>query len=269
MACQLKINKYFLEKSNIFTFKVHACIVKNVINTYNETELHKKLKEFYAEKYHGKTEVPECDVICDILCDDSERTVIEIQTKGLHKLLPKILKLKDSHSIRVVHPLITELKIELRDEEGNLIYRRKSPKKLALIDVFEELMGIYPILGEPWFTLEVLPVTCTEKRVRTKEPVQLANKSRRFMKNWYKAGRELASMQESIVLHGLASYINLLPEKAMQFRDGTPFCAKDLADAGCGRQNYRILWGLKKTEAVEFAFKKGRTSYYRFAGTGS
>ena len=236
-----------------------------MINTYNETELHKKLKEMYAEKYHGKTEVQEYDVICDVLCDDNESTVIEIQTKGLYKLLPKILKLKEEHEIRVVHPLITEFKIELRDENGNLISRRKSPKKLSIIDIYEELMGIYPVLNEPWFTLEVIPVTCVEKRIRTKEPVQLANKSRRFRRNWYKTGRELTSMQESIILHGLESYIDILPAKVREFKDGTPFCAKDLADAGCGKQNYRILWVLKKAEAVEFAFKKGRTSYYKFA----
>ena len=235
-----------------------------MINTYNETELHKTLKEMYAKKYDGKMEVQENDVICDILCDDSEKTVIEIQTKGLYKLLPKLLKLKDNHKIRVVHPLVTEFRIELYDEEGKLISRRRSPKRLSMIDIYEELMGIYPLLGEPWFTLEVIPVSCTERRIRTKEPVQLANKSRRFKRNWYKTGRKLDSMQESVTFSNLASYIDILPEKVQLFRDGTPFCAKDLYEAGCGKHNYRILWVLKKAEAVEFAFKKGKTSYYRF-----
>ena len=235
-----------------------------MINTYNETELHKTLKEMYAKKYSGKTEVQENDVICDILCDDPESTVIEIQTKGLYKLMPKLLKLKDNHTVRVVHPLVTEFRIELYDEDGKLISRRRSPKRLSMLDIYEELMGIYPLLNEPWFTLEVVPVCCTERRIRTKEPVQLANKSRRFKKNWYKSGRKLDSMKESVVLHGLASYIDILPEKVQELRNGTPFCAKDLADAGCGKHNYRILWVLKKTDAVEFALKKGRTSYYNF-----
>lgn len=235
-----------------------------MINTYNETTLHKDLKELYAEKYGGKTEVPEGDVICDVLCDDPESTVIEIQTKGLYKLLPKILKLKEKHVVRVVHPLITDFKIELYDEEDNLISRRKSPKHLSLIDVFDELMGIYPILPEPWFTLEIIPVSCIEKRVRTKEPVQLANKSRRFKKNWYKKDRKIIAMEDSLVLNGLDSYLSLLPKDARRFRDGTAFCAKDLGNAGCGKLNYKILWVLKKTEAVEFAFKKGRTTFYKF-----
>ena len=208
-------------------------------------------------------------MICDVLCDDPDHTVIEIQTKGLYKLLPKILKLKDAHNIRVVHPLITDFKIELYDEEGKLISRRKSPKHLSMIDIYEELMGIYPILSEPWFTLEVIPVCCTERRVRTKEPVQLANKSRRFKKNWYKAGRSLDSMQESVIFNGLGSYIDILPPKVQELRDGTPFCAKDLDKAGCGKHNYRILWVLKKAEAVEPCMKKGRTTYYRFTAVHS
>lgn len=264
MTCQFENNDFFRENYNIFTFKVHACIVIIMINTYNETDLHKTLKEMYAKKYDGKMEVQENDVICDVLCDDSEKTVIEIQTKGLYKLMPKLLKLKDNHTIRVVHPLVTEFRIELYDEDGKLISRRRSPKRLSMLDVYEELMGIYPLLGEPWFTLEVIPVSCTETRIRTKEPVQLANKSRRFKRNWYKTGRKLDSMQESVVMHGLSSYIDILPEKVQLFRDGTPFCAKDLYEAGCGKHNYRILWVLKKAEAVEFAFKKGKTSYYKF-----
>lgn len=235
-----------------------------MINTYNETELHRTLKEMYAAKYSGKTEIQENGVICDVLCDDPDRTVIEIQTKGLYKLLTKILKLKDDHKIRVVHPLITNFIIEQYDEAENLISRRKSPKHLSLLDIYDELMGIYPLLNERWFTLEVVPVCCTERRVRTKEPVQLANKSRRIKKNWFKAGRKLDSMQESIIFNGLGSYLDILPPKVQELRNGTPFCAKDLAEAGCGKHNYRILWVLKKAEAVEPYTKKGRTTYYRF-----
>ncbi len=203
-------------------------------------------------------------MICDVLCGDPEKTVIEIQTKGLHKLLPKILKLKENHAIHVVHPLIKEFIIEFYDEEDNFISRRKSPKHLSLLDLFDELMGIYPILAEPWFTLEIIPVSCIEKRIRTKEPVQLRNKSRHFKKNWYKKDRRIASMEKSIILNGLPSYVDLLPEETQKLRKGTIFCAKDLEKTGCGKQNYKILWLLKKTEAVEGVYKKGRTSFYKF-----
>lgn len=236
-----------------------------MINTYNETTLHRKLKELYAEKYRGTTEVEEDDLVCDVICDDEARTVIEIQTKGLGKLLPKILKLKDRHDIRVVHPLIRDFSIELYDEAGNFISRRKSPKHLSIIDVFDELMGIYPILAEPWFTLEIVPVSCIEKRIRTKEPVQLINRSRRFKKNWYKKDRDIRSMEKGITLNGLEAYLSLLPEDIKRFRHGMEFCAKDLEKAGCGKQSYKVLWLLKKTEIVKAEEKKGRTTFYKFS----
>lgn len=233
-----------------------------MINTYNESKLHRTLKELYALNCSGRTEVPVEGSICDVLSPDG--TVTEIQTGNLSKLLPKIMKLKEKHNVHVVYPLVTETRIHLYDKNGTLISNRKSPKKRRMIDIFNELMGIYPILDQEWFTLEVVPVSCIETRIRTEQPVQLNNNSRRFRKNWYRKDKELASMEKSLIFRGLQSYLSLLPAEFLTKRDGEPFCAKDLERAGCGKLAHKILWVLKKTEAVCFIEKKGRTSYYAF-----
>ena len=62
---------------------------KSMINTYNETKLHKTLKEIYAMKHDGaRTEVTCGKYIADILLEDGG--IIEIQTGTLASLAPKI-----------------------------------------------------------------------------------------------------------------------------------------------------------------------------------
>ena len=59
-----------------------------MINTYNETSLHKFFKEKYAKENKGFTEVKVQNYICDIFTENSE--IIEIQTTSLYKLADKI-----------------------------------------------------------------------------------------------------------------------------------------------------------------------------------
>ena len=62
-----------------------------MINTYNESSLHKTLIELYALNESAQTEVLKNNHIYDIFKNDG--TIIEIQTKNLGKLYAKI---KDS-----------------------------------------------------------------------------------------------------------------------------------------------------------------------------
>ena len=71
----------------------------------------------------------------------------EIQTKNLAKLLPKILDtIEKGHNVKLVHPIPLINRIELKDEDGTLISKRKSPKKGCIYDIFRELTGIYPLI---------------------------------------------------------------------------------------------------------------------------
>ena len=60
-----------------------------MINTYNESELHKTLKLYYAELYGGQTEIQFHKWICDIQTPSG--TIIEIQTSNLAALKEKAL----------------------------------------------------------------------------------------------------------------------------------------------------------------------------------
>lgn len=226
-----------------------------MINTYNESKLHRTLKELYQIQNDGETEIPVGSYICDVV--EKNGDVIEIQTKNLGKLMAKMYALHDAgRKVLLVHPIPAVTVIETYDETGNLISRRKSPKKQNWYSLFTELMGIYPLLKEDWFQLEALLVTVREKRIRTAEPVQLKNNSRRFRKNWYKEDKELVEITETKRFSAPADYLALLPDHP------DVFCAKDLAAATGTSNAYKIMWVLKKAGMIEPVEKRGRTTWY-------
>ena len=126
-------------------------------STLNESKLHNSLKILYQELYEGKTEVEQDGHIYDIITKNGN--IIEIQTKNLAKLLPKILDtIEKGHNVKLIHPLPLVTRIELQDEEGKIISKRKSPKKGNIYDIFRELTGIYPLMTNPHFSLEIVEI---------------------------------------------------------------------------------------------------------------
>lgn len=237
-------------------------------STINESSLHNTLKKLYAYQNDGQMEVELDNHVYDIFTADN--TVIEIQTANLAKLLPKLLDVLDKgHKVKLVHPIVIERKILLLDKEGNKISARKSPKRGNIYDLFRELTGIYPILLNENFELEILKVNITEFRTRTDEPVQSENKKRRFKKDWIKTGKKLDEITENIQLKSKSDYINLLPKKLNK-----EFCAKDLAKAilaenkefkNASNNAHLILWVLLRMNIIEQTEIKNRSRYFKMA----
>ncbi len=183
-----------------------------MINIYNESSLHKTLKNFYSAQEGSREEVPEDGHIYDILCPDG--SVIEIQTKNLSKLFPKIKDaLSKGRKCRIIYPLVIQKEIILIKKDGTQISARKSPKKSSIYDLFSELTGLYPILLDKNFTLEVLLITAQEIRTKTDCPVQSKNKKRRFKTDWIKTDKKLKEIHETKIFSTKEDYLNLLPEK--------------------------------------------------------
>lgn len=236
------------------------------INTYNESSLHNTLKTLYSVTKNGKTEVNLHGYIYDIVTDDDG--IFEIQTKNLSKLLPKIMTtLENGSKITVVYPIIAEKKVVLYDDDGNILSKRKSPKKQTIYAIFDELTGIYPVLLNKNFTLEVLHIKMIEERKRTSEPVQSSNKKRRFKHDWVKTNKRLEEIIATTPFKNLEDYLKLLPT-------GLPecFCAKDVYNAFSASKEYPaeaakkahlILWVLSRMELIEFTEIKNRSKYYK------
>ena len=234
-------------------------------STLNESSLHHSLKILYQEIYEGEIEVEQDGHVYDIVTKNGN--VIEIQTKNLAKLLPKILDAIDKgHNVKLVHPLPLTTRIELKDENGKIISNRKSPKKGCIYDIFRELTGIYPLMTNPHFSLEVIEIEMTEERERTSEPVQSKNGRRRFSRNWNKSGKRLDTIINTRRFSNAADYLKLLPPLPQSF------CAKDLKTAldqmkdipKRSANTHLILWVFSHAGLIEQIDSKNRIKYYKF-----
>ncbi len=232
-------------------------------STLNESKLHHSLKILYQEIYEGQTEVEQDGYIYDIVSKNGN--IIEIQTKNLSKLLPKILAtIEKGHNVKLIHPIPVITRIELKDEEGNIISKRKSPKKAGIYSLFRELTGIYPLMTNPHFSLEAVEIEMTEERVRTSAPVQARNGRRRFRRNWLKTGKRLDSIINTRRFSNAKDYLALLPKLP------PCFCAKDLQKAlnedkaiphGTA-DAHLIIWVLSHAGLIEEKQVKNRSRFY-------
>ena len=236
-----------------------------MINTYNESTLHKTFKEIYADSPTDKTEAEADGHIYDILKEDG--SVIEIQTQGLSKLLPKANDaLLRNRRITVVHPLAVQKTILLNDANGKKIYSRKSPDSQTIYSLFRELTGLYPVLLEKNFTLEVPLVKITEIRIRTEEPVQSKNKRRRFKRNWLKTNKTLDEITDTLTFKTPRDYLALLPKSLEE-----PFTASELKTSllkeglsqKAASNAHIMLWVLSRMNLIEHRGSKNKSRAYK------
>ncbi len=239
-----------------------------MINTYKESSLHRTLKELYALNQDSETEAEADGHIYDILTKDGK--VIEIQTKNLGKLLKKLQDaLSKERTCKIVHPLISSKTIETYSEDGILLKKSISPKKENEYTLLKELTGLYPILLEKKFTLEIVFAKTTEIRTKTKNPEQSENKRRRFKKDWQKTDKKLNEITGTKIFSCAKDYLSLLPAKLPEI-----FCAKEIAEAfkkdktkpkNAANFSNLIAWLFVRMNIFTQTETKGRTKFYKIS----
>ena len=110
-----------------------------------------------------------------------------------------------------------------------------------------------------------IEVKITEQRVQTEDKIQLRNKSRHFMKNWYKSGKELSEIGNQYQIHGKSSYLRLLPSLPAEFSSLELQEALNTKDypTNAKKQANLILWLYSRMNLIFLTEKKGRRLYYR------
>ncbi len=238
-----------------------------IINTLNETHLHRTLKSIYALGIpESKMEAPVGDYIADILAPDG--SITEIQTGSLSHLSQKIADMiADGHKIRVVYPLATEKYIETWTLDGKT-RRRKSPTKKNIYSIFRELTGLCGVLLDKRFYLEVPEITMTEERRETEDAVQSKNGRRRFKKNWTKTGKRLDELKTTHIFHGKRPYLSLIPSGLDEIFSFTDFFTgiKKKEPLVKTDEARLALWCLCKMGIVARGEKKGRSYTYKVKG---
>lgn len=187
-----------------------------IINIFNESDLHNTLKKIYSLENEGQMEVRLDDTpwICDIITAKNE--IIEIQTANLSALTEKALYiLETGRKLKIVHPIPEVKFIETYDECQNLISRKKSPKKETIYDSLRGMTKICRLFLHPNCELEILYVETTETREQKEAPVQSKNLRRRHLKNWVKHGKRLEKILRKKTLKNAQDWTFLVPEELL------------------------------------------------------
>jgi hypothetical protein len=126
-----------------------------------ETSLHRQLKAYYA----GADGLQE--IVCDGYRIDAVRNgeLIEIQHGSLAAIRDKIRRLLRTHRVRVIKPIVAnKLLVKLDARGGNEVSRRRSPKRGALLDLFDELVYFTRVFPHKRLVLEAALVDVEERR---------------------------------------------------------------------------------------------------------
>jgi ribosomal protein S25 len=223
------------------------------IGTEKESSLHRALKYRYAGS-GGQTESPVGSYVADGISKTGE--LIEVQTGSFGPLRKKLKDLASYGKIKIVHPVIISKYIEVLDEKGKRLYRRKSPRRGSRWDLFDALLYAPELVLLPNLTIELALVDVLERRIRDGKG------------SWRRKGisiqdKELAAWHETILLEKKSDYCR----RFVPFKKKEEFTVPMLAEktgiqADLAR---KTLYVLNKLELVERVGKKGNTIVYRIA----
>jgi hypothetical protein len=133
------------------------------IGTLAEKSLHAQLKQLYAAP--GDLLEHSLDgYVVDIARPVGTETgahdyrCIEIQTRHLAAMKAKLAVLLAVRPVHVVFPIAEQRTIARMSAGGDILSRRRSPKRGSIYDIFSELVSLPALVHDPHFSLEVLLV---------------------------------------------------------------------------------------------------------------
>jgi hypothetical protein len=208
-----------------------------------EYSLHSEIKRWYTGS-EDELEVKVDDFRVDVIKDE---LLIEIQTGNFSAIKSKLVKLlRDNNRVRMVYPIAKLKWIVHVSKSGELVRRRKSPKKGKLVDLFYELVHAPSLIKHRNFSLEVLLIE--EEEVR-------CNDGRG---SWRRRGvsvkdRKLLNVFDRTVFESSKDFLEFLPK---QLDDC--FTNRTLAsELGVSvRLAQKITYCLRKMDAISVAGKR-------------
>ncbi len=219
------------------------------IGTQGEKSLHAILKRYFESEtaFH---EVKVGTHIADIARDGE---IIEIQTRDLYRLAPKLSTFLVENRVTVVYPIVVKKRIFWMDQEtGECLSARKSNKGGKETDVLAELYGLKKFLKEPNFCVCTVLLDANEYRV-------LDGYGKDKKKRATKLDRIPSALIDEIYLQSAEDYKRFLP-------DGLPeiFTSADYQKAaGCAKWIAgRALNILSYLELIHEVGRKGRLKLY-------
>jgi hypothetical protein len=212
-----------------------------------ESSLHRQLKERYGPAEGGRLEVVLEGFRIDAVAVDG--TLIEVQSGPFGPLQAKLRRLLPAHRVRVIKPIVLTRRLVRRARrDGADLSVRLSPKRGALVDVFDDLVGLAGVFPHPNLGVDVLAVEIDELRMaRGRRP------------GYTVLDRRLRAVGASVALRQPRDLLALLPGDLAD-----PFTTHDLADQ-LGRPlafAQRVAYCLRLTGAASVVGNRGKRRIY-------
>jgi hypothetical protein len=225
------------------------------IGTARESSLHKTLKYRYTSG--GTIEEEIAGFIADGINKKGE--FVEVQTGSFGPLKKKIQAFADLGTVNIIHPIIINKYIEVFDNEKKKLYRRKSPKKGSIYDLFNYLLYAPELVLYPALSIELAMVDVNEKRICDGKG------------SWRRKGisikdRELIAWHDCIKLNSRADYKRFIPFKKGQKFSSAEFAKKAGIITGL---SCKTIYVLKKINMIQKTNKIGRTWFYQLSDISS
>lgn len=219
------------------------------IGTLAETSLHAALKGWYGRS-GDQFEVSVNGYVIDIVRGTD---LIEIQTGNFAALKNKLTRLLPDYRITVVYPVAAEKWVVRETAVGDLVGRRKSPKRGQLLDIFSELVYIPHLLAHPNLQLDVL--LTQQEEIRRDD-----GRGSWRRQGWSIYDRRLLAVTTQETFATPAALLSLLPTALPD-----PFTNRDLALAINGRTRLaqKITYTLHKCDILSRVGKQGNAHLYR------
>jgi hypothetical protein len=207
----------------------------------------------------GKTEVTAGGYIADGIKANGE--YVEVQTGSFAPLKAKVKEFTAAGKVRIIYPVTVIKMIEVYEPASSsvkgkktlsLLYRRKSPKKGTLWNLFDALLHApeLPLIGG--LSIEVALLEVLEKRVKD-------GKGSWRCKGISVIDRELAAWRESFLFGKPSDYLRFIPFKKKEEFTSALLARHADIDAGTA---VKALYVLNKIGVVKRIGKRGNSWVY-------
>jgi hypothetical protein len=214
-----------------------------------EYSLHAGIKKWYSA-LGGQVEVKVDDFVVDVIKD---KLLIEIQTGNLSAIKKKLDKLLLTNHVRLVYPIAKVKWIAYASKTGELLRKRRSPKRGKIIDLFIEMIYFPDLINNQNFSFEVLLIEEEELRCEDGKG------------SWRRRGvsikdRKLLRVFDRVVFEDRTDFLKILPDNlGMSFTNRV--LAKELGISIKLAQ--KITYCLRKMNVLTIDGKKKRELLFR------
>lgn len=220
------------------------------IGTLGEKTLHAALK-YYMEPDDAFHEVKCAGYVADILRGDN---IFEIQTRGFHRLCPKLAAFLPEKRVTVVCPIAVNTEIVWHEPAtGAVTEVRRSGKHGTPVSLLSELYRIKPFLTHPNLRLRIFLLDAQDHRLLDGYGVQKKKRAT-------KVDRIPTALLGEAFIDCTADYRYFLPEKLPMVFDAGDFCRAARISQRTAQTALNVLHHLGVVERVG---KRGRAFEYR------